>query len=476
MNAPWDDEPRIATRERETWNVDLEPTAIVHRSQQQVQRPEMDIASMCQIAQQLGPRDRRAMESAARELGTMLGGQLKKDGSCHAYYSWEQGGGLIEGPTVDLVESVAEVWGRTIKSVEVVHHTDTEVELVGAVCDLLTLVVTRRPFHSHLAPPPGRFREKADQAQRWRAAQLQSAVSKAIRGALEHALPPWLLKVGVDAGKVAHAKAVLGGQEMGAVVDKATGHLAQKHGLAEQELVAWLGSPKDRWTIEDVARLRGLAEDLKDGRTTPAAVRAAAIASPSTEQSAPDGDRLSGLGLGEPQTTAPPSPTPAAPSPTPAAEPAGVTAGAAPAGGGGQDRGPDPEQAQRDKYVAEIAELEKRVTGPVKGRLRGEHGLQRIFPKSADLGKLSRLAAALREGVARLEAAAGPAPEPEDEWDGPTGQDLVDECGELLRSLDPDAGAACLDQAGIPQIDGASEEALRRLLVALMDAIPAEVG
>ena len=270
--APWDDES-TPTREREAVDIDLEPTAIVHRTEQHVQRHELDFASLCQVAQQLGPRDYRAMRERAREVGTMLGAQLQPDGTCAGYYSWEQGGRLIEGPTVDLMESLAEVWGRTVKSVEVVRESEDSIELVGVVVDLLTLVATRRPFTSALMPTPGKYRSSPEQAQRWRASQVQAATSRAIRGALEHSLPGWLTSAGVACAKVAHAKAVLGSASLQEVLPKALAHLERQWGLDELALVAWLEVPRAGWTIAHVAQLRALAEDLRDGRRTVESVR-----------------------------------------------------------------------------------------------------------------------------------------------------------------------------------------------------------
>ena len=447
MNAPWDDDDSTTTRtrEREYDEVDLEPTAIVHRQQQHVQRSELDFASLCEIAQGMGPRDRTQMIALAREAGAMLGAQLNADGNCAAYYSWTQGGKLIEGPTIDMMEALGDVWGRLAKSIELVEETPTRVEMRGVVVDLLTLTITRRPFVGAIMPAPRKFAKSPEQRARWHALQIASNASKAIRGTLEHALPAWLVEPAVAAGKVAHAKAVLGGATLEQVVPRAVGYLGEQYGLDEQVLVAWLEVPRDGWTLAEVARLRALAEDLKSGRTTVAAVRE--VAQTSAPPVAASDDRLAGLGLGTPAAAPPQAPPPApASAPAPPAEPS------------------DPDQAERARLIAELQFLSASLPLKTRESLRDQHGMIKIRANDARIDKLRLLIEATKRAIADAAATA---------WDDPghpLEPALSAEIEDLEASLADDECAAAAKVAGIPVnetgpvLDGAPEPWKRRYL------------
>lgn len=485
MNAPWDEEENgtTRTRERPEVDIDLEPTAIVHRTQQHGNRPELDFAALCSLAQSMGPRDRTEMLAMAREVGAMLGAQLNDDGHCAAYYSWEQSGKLIEGPTVDLMEALAEVWGRTVKSVELVHQGAHDVVLIGVVMDLLTLVVTRRPFVSALMPAPAKFRKSAEQTQRWNAMQLQSATSKAIRGALEHALPAWLQKAAVDAGKVAHARAVLGEKTLGEVIGKATDHLREKYGLDEGVLVAWLDEPRHGWTLEHVARLRSLATELKDGRRTPAKVRAEAASGAEQQQEpASEADRLAGLGLGlgkAPEQTAPANGTP--PPPSPAAHGGNGDQ----ASGGGSAAAKEPAPAVSPEWTAareKLRKAEKALPDEVSKPILAEYQLGKAYPNKTPVNRMLACVVALENARTRLdeEAAAKGSTGPDQAEDGPSGDKLLAECRGLMEHLDDDGELAALTAAGIPESEWRAgtvgAEPLRRLLEVLVAELEKSAG
>lgn len=354
-SAPWDEV--VVDQHGEIEEVELDTTALTLAGPQVVQTPELDIARLCKIAQGMGPRDRNALIRQATEVGRTLGGQLKPDGTSVCFYSWEQGGTVISGPTVDLMEALADLWTRLIMSVDIVEETARRVRLVGSVMDLVTLIVKRRPYLATITPPSGKYRKSADQADRWVAQQLSSASSKAIRGALEHTIPEWMQSPAVDAAKVAYAKAVLGDASLSDTIAKAVAHLAEKWKIDETALVAWLEVPRASWRIEHVAQLRALATELKDGKRTVADFLAEAAApsegAAASGAGAEGGSRLDGLGtLGKGPSPASNTPPAATPTPTPTATGAspnanqGTVGGGAPAAGTGSGTSTEPAAGQ----------------------------------------------------------------------------------------------------------------------------------
>lgn len=448
----------------------LDDTQIVVRGQSAPVRGRSEYAELAELAVAHGPRDTTAMLREARRVGELLG--------TRAYYDFPAGGGRVTGPTIDLMDALAIVWGRLVARVEILDETRDRVHLRGRVVDLLALTAVERDYMSAIAPAPGGFAKKPDQADRWRVMQLQSASSKAIRGALEHALPTWLTDAALDAARQAAAREATGGRPL-PEARQAAAAVFGRHQIDRATLEVWVGAAYDLWTADELGRLRTLAKQLASGEVAPEAIRAqvaqAAALAPTQDASA---GRLAGLGLGNPgpapaapavQQSTPPSPQPAPPKAQPTTEPAAHQTGEAPASGG-------PLDAERAALVAELRDLEARLAPAVRDQLRADHELRRILPRTVDLAKLRGLVADVRATLARPAPAAvddDPVPATED-WDGPTGQELVDECGELLRSVEPEQRTRCLAEAGIPQIDGAPEPALRRLLVALMDVIPVE--
>jgi hypothetical protein len=83
---------------------------------------------------------------------------------------------------------------------------------------------------------------------------FQAAQSRAIRNVVLAGVPRWL----TDQAKE-RAKEV--------ATDKALKFLAG-YGITEARVVGALGKSKQEWAIEDIATLRGMASQLKDGQAT----------------------------------------------------------------------------------------------------------------------------------------------------------------------------------------------------------------
>jgi hypothetical protein len=96
---------------------------------------------------------------------------------------------------------------------------------------------------------------------------FQAAQSRAIRNVVLAGVPRWL----TDQAKERAKDAVLKGiskEGLASATEKALKFLAG-YGISEARVLAVLGKPKHEWASEDIASLRGMASQLRDGQTTP---------------------------------------------------------------------------------------------------------------------------------------------------------------------------------------------------------------
>ena len=95
---------------------------------------------------------------------------------------------------------------------------------------------------------------------------FQAAQSRAIRNVVLAGVPRWL----TDQAKERAKDAVLKGiskEGLAAATDKALKFLAG-YAISEERVLAVLGKPKHEWASEDIASLRGMASQLRDGQAT----------------------------------------------------------------------------------------------------------------------------------------------------------------------------------------------------------------
>ena len=95
---------------------------------------------------------------------------------------------------------------------------------------------------------------------------FQAAQSRAIRNVVLAGVPRWL----TDQAKERAKDSVLKGinkEGLASATEKALKFLAG-YGITEERVLAILGKPKNDWASEDIATLRGLASQLKDGQAT----------------------------------------------------------------------------------------------------------------------------------------------------------------------------------------------------------------
>jgi hypothetical protein len=395
-DAAWWDATDDTARAREIIDEPqgFEPTAMVAPQGGQGQQSGYSgLGELAQLAGVQGPRDSARLLAEARKVGGLLGEK--------AFYRWRQGGSLIQGPTIDLMDALAGVWGRVVCRIEIIAEERQRVHLRGRVIDLLTLVAVERDYQAFLASAPGKFAGDPEQSERWRVMQLQSGASKAMRGALEHALPRWLIGAALDAAFQVAADEATGGLSLAEAAGKATDHLAT-HGLTQADLEAWVGQPRALWAVDELGSLRTLAKRLKLGEIAVDQVRAAgAAAPPKAPQQAPQqapqdsqGDRLGSLRGSEAPQPAGDAPRVASPpveedGPPPATDPTPAV---------------DPEKAAALKRIGALeAELRYSGRGGLIDTIRRRQGARRIGVRTKP-EKLAALEAALQEQVSKLGA------------------------------------------------------------------------
>ncbi len=179
------------------------------------------------------------------------------------YYSFLLGERHIEGPSIGLALAVAREWSNCAVPVEY-YETPTEWVFTAHFVDLERGFTVSRVLRKKKGK--GVFRKLEDD--RTEDMTFQAAQSRAIRNVVLAGVPRWL----TDQAKERAKDAVLKGinkEGLAVATEKALKFLAG-YGISEARVSAVLGKPKQDWVSEDIASLRGLASQLKDGQATAA--------------------------------------------------------------------------------------------------------------------------------------------------------------------------------------------------------------
>jgi hypothetical protein len=177
------------------------------------------------------------------------------------YYSFPMGGKKIEGPSIGLAMAVAREWSNCAVPVEY-QETPTEWVFTAHFVDLERGFTVSRVYRKKKGK--GAFKKLEDD--RAEDMTFQAAQSRAIRNVVLAGVPRWL----TDQAKERAKDAVLKGiskEGLAAATDKALKFLAG-YGVSEAQVIAALGKAKHEWASEDIASLRGLASQLRDGQAT----------------------------------------------------------------------------------------------------------------------------------------------------------------------------------------------------------------
>jgi hypothetical protein len=171
------------------------------------------------------------------------------------------GGKKIEGPSIGLAMAVAREWSNCAVPVEY-YETPTEWVFTAHFVDLERGFTVSRVYRKKKGK--GAFKKLEDD--RAEDMTFQAAQSRAIRNVVLAGVPRWL----TDQAKERAKDAVLKGiskEGLAAATDKALKFLAS-YGISEAQVIATLGKAKHEWASEDIASLRGMASQLRDGQAT----------------------------------------------------------------------------------------------------------------------------------------------------------------------------------------------------------------
>lgn len=225
-------------------------------------------------------RDPARMAVEARKIGAMLAG----DG----FYRFPVGGQTVEGASIDLAESLAQVWGGIIYKVGIINVESLasggrRIHLRSTVTDLKSLVAAEVDAVVATTAPPGKFSKNIEQSERWHAMSSQAASSKIVRNCILRVLPTWFVESGRLAALDADAKNATGGKSLPEARANAVKVLEEK-GLTTDELIAITGQPVSLWAVPQLAMLGDLNRELKAGRVSLEQVRANLTAPSATPQ------------------------------------------------------------------------------------------------------------------------------------------------------------------------------------------------
>lgn len=215
-------------------------------------------------------RDIKQLLQAARRTGELFGA----DG----LYRFPVGGKNIEGPTIDLMEALAQDYGWIWKGVTIDRVEGKKVFMRGVVVDLINGVMTHRPYVSNMTDASKGFAKNEEGKNRWETMQLQVGFSKAMRTALEHALPHWMIREAVEAAKAASSAEILKDKagkpiSLAQAIEEGLAWLGSK-GITKSDVETLFGSQTALWTISDARELRQLIKDLAQGVVTVAGIKA----------------------------------------------------------------------------------------------------------------------------------------------------------------------------------------------------------
>jgi len=178
------------------------------------------------------------------------------------YYSFPMGGKKVEGPSVGLALAVAREWTNCAVPIDY-QETATEWVFNAHFVDLEKGFTVSRVFRQKKGK--GRFKKLDDD--RAEDMTFQGAQSRAIRNVVLAGIPRWLTDQAKERAKESVIKGI-GREGIATATNKALKFLAG-YGITEDRVVAVMGKAKAEWGSEDIAALRGMASQLKDGQITP---------------------------------------------------------------------------------------------------------------------------------------------------------------------------------------------------------------
>ena len=197
------------------------------------------------------------------------------------YYSFPMGGKKVEGPSIGLAMAVARAWGNCAIPTSY-YESGGEWVFTANFIDLETGFTVSRVFTKKVGK--GLFKKLDDE----RAIDMtfQAAQSRAIRNVITMGVPRWLLQQAIDKAKEAVLKGITH-EGVAHATESALKYLAG-YGVSAEQVEAVMGKKATEWDAEDLATLRGMASQLKDGQATAAQLFPPVVAPPPQGKKPPE--------------------------------------------------------------------------------------------------------------------------------------------------------------------------------------------
>ncbi len=203
--------------------------------------------------QVIRPRDLNKVEARCIQEAARAGDEF--------YYSWSQGGSIIEGNTVGSALMMVRNWGNCAVDVKV-QETPNSYVFYGAFIDLETGFNLVRPFKMSKQSPKTKQGRDVYSGERGKDIIFQIGASKAIRNVTLNAVPKWLSEKVLETAK----KNIIGQiEKMGK--EKAIDKIVKKAEALKiplDRIEANYGK-KESWDLDKVVAVMGAIRSVEDG-------------------------------------------------------------------------------------------------------------------------------------------------------------------------------------------------------------------
>ena len=203
--------------------------------------------------QVIKPRNLRNVIARCEEEAAIAGDEF--------YYSWKQGGEIIEGSTVGASLAIARNWGNCAVDVKIEETHDSYI-FHGAFVDLETGFNIVRPFKQNKQSPKKKDGGDVYKGDRGKDVIFQIGASKAIRNVVLNAVPKWLTSKVLSKAKENVVEKI---KSLG--VEKARLMIIKKAttiGIPIPRIEDSFGLQKG-WDIEKLVMLSGALRSIEDG-------------------------------------------------------------------------------------------------------------------------------------------------------------------------------------------------------------------
>jgi len=180
------------------------------------------------------------------------------------YYSWRQGGEIVEGLTIGAAQAIARNWGNCAVDVRV-QETPTAYIFYAAFIDLETGFNLIRPFRQNKQSPKSKKGEEIYKGDRGMDIIFQIGASKATRNVVLNAVPRWLGTKVMNRAKE-NVKSKIESMGIPAAISKII-KKAEALKVPVERIESAFGK-QSAWDIERLVLLMGALRSIEDGFET----------------------------------------------------------------------------------------------------------------------------------------------------------------------------------------------------------------